>query len=154
MRRWFLPTALGITVMYWGLAVLGLYMYMGPWLNALRMILAIAILCLYAPTLKNLFRNEPYKDTDYHIAGTMLTWTSIAGFAVWNEAGRIFDIPTTVTVSAIAGYFMMIAGVGGYFVLRAPRIHGTRIAFAISFGAIIAFLVVMARILSWYQYNE
>lgn len=150
MRKWFFPVALLITAIYWSLAVIGLYGYMGQWLNVFRMILALAILCLWMPAVKNLFRAEPYKDTDYLIAGTMLTWLSIAGFAVWNEIGRIFHIPTTVTVSAIAGYFMMVAGVGGYFVLRAPRIHGTRIAFALSFGIGVALLVLIGRILAWY----
>jgi len=150
MRRWFFPTALAITVAYWGLAALDLYPYMGSWLNVFRMTLALAVICLYLPAVKNLFRTEPYQDKDYLIAGILLTWISIAGFAVWNEIGRIFKIPTTVTVSAIAGYFMMVVGVGGYFHLRAPKVSGRRIWTAVLVGIGVAILVLLGRIVSWY----
>lgn len=150
MRRWFLPVAVLVTALYWYLASLGLYPELAPWLNVGRLVLATALLALYAPTVRDLFRTKPYRDADYHITGLLLVMASIAGFAIFNELGRTLEIPTTIANSSVAGFFAMMVAGGSFFLFTAPRVRGPRVWWAVFIGVMTLMAIWITRFFIWF----
>lgn len=101
-------------------ALLGFQGFIANALNFWRVVLSVAVLIVYIPTISEIFREVPPPRRDYLLAGIILTWLSAICFSVSNEAGRIFGYPTSVYVNPLAGAFSLLLVLGGLFHLLAP----------------------------------
>lgn len=122
----------------------------GLGINFFRVTVAVTVLVIYVPALGTIFREVPPPNRDYLIAGIILTWTSGVCFAVWNEAGRIFHVTTSIFTSPVAGFFSLLLVLGGIFHLRAPYAtsHRGRNVVAVVIGVVVgAALVFVAPLL-------
>lgn len=107
-----------------------------------RVAVATAVLIVYFPALKKIFKQVPAPGRDYLLAGIVFSWSSSDLFAFWNEAGRVFGVDTSIFTSPLAGFFSLILVVAGVFHLAAPDSadlgEGKRRAIAIVVGVIMA----------------
>lgn len=133
-----------VTLLYVGaVAVFGFDGPIAMSINYLRVTLSAAVLIVFIPTLSLIFQEVPPPRRDYLLAGIILTWMSAIGFAVSNEAGRIFDYDTSIFTNPISGAFSLMLVLGGVFHLLAPGVASVRKSFiAVAFGSAIGFLVV------------
>lgn len=115
-----------------------------------RVAIAVAVLILYIPVIATIFDEVPPPRRDYLLAGIVLTWLSAVGFSFWNEAGRVFDVDTSIFSSPIAGFFSLLLVVGGIFHLVAPDVGEgktriTAIVIGIILGAGLVFVAPLFR---------
>jgi len=143
--RFWLLSGLLVIIVYIGLALL--IGFSGPiaiTVNFLRVTVAFAVLMLYLPAITNIFHTVPPPSRDYLIAGIVLSWLSSLTFAIWNEAGRIVHVDTSIFTSPIAGFFSLLLVLGGFFHLQAPYVGSySKKAIAVLVGVAMAIVVVM-----------
>lgn len=140
-----------ITVLYVGAVLLiGFEGFIALVINFSRVALAAAVLIIYIPALSQIFREVPPPRRDYLIAGIILTWMSGLGFAISNEAGRIFQYDTSIFTNSIAGSFSLLLVLGGVFHLLAPGMASAKknivaVLIGIVVGVVVVFIAPLFR---------
>lgn len=118
-RLWWL-LLFGLPAVYIFLVVLVGFEWMAIPIHFGRVAVAAAVLVLYLPVVKTVFKYVPAPQRDFLLAGIFFTWSSAIGFATWNEIGRTFGVDTSIFTSYVAGGFSLMLVVGGLFHLAAP----------------------------------
>lgn len=118
-----------------------------------RIALAVAVNILYIRVLGTIFLEIPAPRRDYLVAGIVLNTTSALGFAFWNEAGRQFQVDTSIFTSPVAGFFSILLVISFVFMALAapPPNEGERnwkiiaVVSGITVGFLIAVIAPMFR---------
>lgn len=117
--------------------------FIGLIVNFLRVAVATAVLVIYGPKLGIIFRQVPAPSRDYLLAGIVLSWFSSECFAMYNEAGRIFGIETSIFKSPVAGGFSFVLVSAGVFHLLAPGTSEKKsLIIAVAIGVVVSVGVV------------
>lgn len=83
------------------------------------------IVCMQA--VPGLFEEVPPPRRDYLAAGINFMLLSAVCFSFWNEAGRIWNVDTSIFTSPVAGLFSLFLLIGATFVLIAPSRRATKV---------------------------
>lgn len=112
-----------------GLAIYGiialLFTFEGPValsLHFIRIAITVAALVLYIQEIPSVFEQVPPPRRDYFLTGINFMLLSSVCFSLWNEAGRIFAVDTSVFTGAISGLFSLFLIIGAGFALIAPDV--------------------------------
>ena len=108
-----------------------------------RFAVGVTVLAIYIPSVPHIFSTVPAPGRDYLITGIILTWLSNDAFSLWNEAGRLWGVDTSVFTNPVAGFLSLVVLTGGLFHIVAPSIpkRGRRLV-AVSLGLISSTLLV------------
>lgn len=117
-------------------------------INFMRVALAVAVLIIYLPNLKDAFKEVPPPRGDYLLAGIVLTWLSACCFAISNEAGRVLHVTNSVYINPLSGSFSLMLVLGGAFHLLAPGTTSpskslAAIIVGVAVGMIVVFVIPM-----------
>lgn len=109
-----------------------------------RIAISIGVLWVFIPALPYIFNTVPPPGRDYLLAGIVLTWVSNFSFSLWNEAGRQWQVDTSIFSSPVAGFFSLVVACGGVFLLLAPSTDKPKTRYwALAAGLIGAMLLVV-----------
>lgn len=104
-----------------------------------RIAVTVAALIVYIERLPTIFEEVPPPRRDYLLAGINFMLASAVCFSFWNEAGRIFDVDTSIFTNAVAGLFSLFLVVGAGFALIAPDTGGKMIrVIAVAVGVVLS----------------
>lgn len=99
-----------------------------------RIAVTVAGSILFMRTMRALFRKTVWDRTDYFIVSINFFLFSLVCFSFWNEAGRIFDVDTSVFTSYYSGGFSLlaiVAAVSGIIALDTEGLKPKWIALAV-----------------------
>lgn len=96
-------------------------------IHFLRLVLTVAATIIYIQMLPTIFEQVPPPRRDYLLAGLNFMLLSAVCFSLWNEAGRLFGVDTSVFSDPIAGLFSLLLIVGSGFALVAPDVAGNKV---------------------------
>lgn len=148
-----LPWLIVVAVAAVYVALIYLFGYAGPialTLHFARIAVVMAVLILYFPAIRNVFKTVPAPYRDYLLAGIILTELSNESFSAWNEAGRVYGVDTSVFTSPISGFFSLLLVLGGVAFLKAADTEDARkwiwaLVIAVVFSTILVFVVPTFR---------
>lgn len=110
-----------------------------------RIAASVAAWIIFMRMMPTLFREVPSPRRDYLIGAINFFLTSLLWFSLWNEAGRIFGVNTSVFSSPVAGAGSMYAIVACVLALIAADTDGPKpkiIAVGIAIVVAVAFVFV------------
>lgn len=119
-------------------------------LHFLRFTVVMAVLVLYLPFIRDIFKTVPTPYRDFLFGGIILTMLSNELFSTWNEAGRIYGVDTSVFTSPIAGFFSLLVIVAGLSFLKAADTENRNrwiyaLVIATIFGVLLVFIAPLFR---------
>lgn len=91
-----------------------------------RIAVTVAGAILFMRTMRSLFRKTEWERTDYFILSINFFLFSLVCFSFWNEAGRIWDVDTSVFTSYYSGNFSLLAIVAAVSGIIALDTEGSR----------------------------
>lgn len=117
----------GVIIVY--LLIVSVFDFPGPValsIHFVRITATIAASLIYFQMLPTMFREVPTPRRDYLFASINFFLLSLISFSIWNEAGRIFGVDTSVFTSLVAGLFSIFAIIAAVFAIIAPDTGGNR----------------------------
>lgn len=108
-------------------ALVYLFPFEGPialTIHFARTSLVMAVLIVYLPKIRFLFKSVPPPFRDYLLAGIIINQLSNELFSIWNEVGRVFDVDTSIFTSPLAGFFSLLLVISGICFLKAAATQG------------------------------
>lgn len=119
-------------------------------IHFVRTTVVMAVLILYFPVVKDIFKTVPPPYRDFLLAGIILTELSNTSFSIWNEMGRVYGVDSNVFTSPVSGFFSLLVAIGGIAFLKAADTEDARkwfyaLAFAIAFSVFLVFVAPLFR---------